>query len=73
MKHIYLQKQVEESCTEKQIKYIQDLMKRRYEKEWLDHLAFDTRNRLSKKTAGVLIKTLLNQEDFEIRVRKENE
>lgn len=55
-------------CTKKQMDYIEGLMSRKEEryKEYLDKLAYDTRNRLSKKNASVLIDALINNREYRI-------
>jgi hypothetical protein len=68
MKIIILEKQVEESVSDKQLKYIQDLMiRKKLYSLYLDNLGFDTRNRLSKKSAGKLIECLVSGQDFKFQ------
>lgn len=71
MKRIILESQVQEPVSEKQLKYIQDLMaqKNLYDTVYLDNLAFDTRNRLSKHSASILIDYLLSGQEFEFHKR----
>jgi hypothetical protein len=71
MKRIILEKHVEEPVSEKQLRYIQDLMtqKRLYNTVYLDNLAFDTRNRLSKHSASRLIDCLIRGQEFEFQER----
>jgi hypothetical protein len=72
MKKIFLEEQVEEPVSEKQLKYIRDLMTHKglYNSVFLTKLAFDTRNRLSKRSAMKLIDCLIKGEAFEILERK---
>lgn len=72
MKRIILGKQVEEPVSEKQLKYIKDLMTHKglYNTVYLNNLAFDTRNRLSKHSASRLIDCLITGQKFEFQEKK---
>ena len=72
MKRIILEKQVEEPVSDKQLKFIQNLMcqKRIYDTVYLNNLAFDTRNRLSKHSASKLIDCLISGQEFEFQEGK---
>lgn len=72
MKRIILEKQVEEPVSEKQLKFIQNLMtqKKLYNTVYLDNLGYDTRNRLSKHNASRLIDCLLSGQEFEFQEGK---
>ena len=71
MKTIILENQVQEPVSEKQLKFIQDLMTQQnlYDTVYLDNLALDTRNRFSKHSASRLIDCLLSGEEFEFNER----
>lgn len=68
MNIVYLENQVEEPVSEKQLNFIRGLMteKNLYDTLYLDKLAFDTRNRLSKQNASRLIEYLLSGQEFNI-------
>ena len=60
-------------CTDKQWGFIRSLMNNsKYEKLWLNKLAFDGQNKLTIASAKKLIDCLLNQKDF-ILVEDEEE
>ena len=58
----------ENKCTSKQYEYLRSLMsKNKHEIVWLDKLAFNGRNKLTKKSASKLIDILKRKEEFELR------
>ena len=54
-------------CTQKQYSFLQGLMnKTKYEELWLNHLAFNGREKLSISEASKLIDCCLKQKEFVI-------
>ncbi len=75
MKTVYLEKKEmyeDEKCTFKQKDFIEDLMYNKPNVDetlrdiWLNYLAYNTREILSKKQASVLIGALIKKEDIKI-------
>jgi hypothetical protein len=66
MKKIILVKQVKVPVTDKQLKYIKDLMAyKRLNTAYRDNLALNAKKRLSKRSASRLIDCLITGQKFE--------